>query len=107
MEDVGLRRPVPAGRVLGARRNDHPQPTLGRLSYETVHRIEALGAEEARGRVLCAALHAVALLDRVVPEQRNKAHQVGAGQRAAQRVDVVARLAAEDKASELCCSRVC
>ena len=78
MEDVGLCRPVPASRVLGARRDDHPQPTLGRLSYEAVHRIEALGAEEARGRVLCAALHAVALLDRVVPEQRNKAHQVGA-----------------------------
>jgi hypothetical protein len=28
-----------------------------------------------------------------VPEQRNEAHQVGAGQRAAQRADIVARLA--------------
>eukprot|EP00966_Prymnesium_polylepis_P107815 2496430-Prymnesium_polylepis.1 len=79
----GLGR-VPAGRVLGTRRKDHPEARLGRLGDEGVHKRHALLVQVASRRVVGAALEPVAVLDRIVPEQAHESNRVGCRDRTAQ-----------------------
>ena len=84
-----MRRPVPAGCVLGARGDDHPKPGIGCLPHEPVHCGQALGTQVAAAHVIRAALQAVRLLDRVVPQQRDEAHDIGGRKLEPQPTDVV------------------